>query len=205
MILYIKHMVCDRCVMVVREQLEKSGFHPVSVKLGEAEFRRTLSDDEISKIKSILEPLGFSLIDDHKRRLTEQTKQAIIRIVHQDSIDTEKSVTNETKRSSAGTLKTNLSDYLSETLHHDYKYLSATFSDIENVTIEQYVIAQKVERVKELLVYGELSLTEIANRMNYSSVAYLSAQFRRITGFTPSEFRRIKGNKRRPIDKVAVQ
>ncbi len=204
MILYIKHMVCDRCVMVVCEQLEKSGFHPVSVRLGEAEFRRTLSDDEISKIKSILEPLGFSLIDDHKRRLTEQTKQAIIRLVHQDSIASENGA-NGRSLSSAGTLKTNLSDYLSETLHHDYKYLSATFSDIENVTIEQYVIAQKVERVKELLVYGELSLTEIANRMNYSSVAYLSAQFRRITGFTPSEFRRIKGDKRRPIDKVAVQ
>lgn len=195
-VLYIKHMVCDRCIMVVREQLEKSGFNPLGVKLGEATFPRELSDEEIAKIKSILEPLGFSLIDDRKRQLTEQIKQTIIGLVHQDSIS------SENIKASTANPKTNLSDYLSETLHYDYKYLSATFSDIENVTIEQYVIAQKVERVKELLVYGELSLTEIAYKMNYSSVAYLSSQFRRITGFSPTEFRKIKGDKRLPIDKV---
>ena len=195
-VLYIKHMVCDRCIMVVREQLEKAGFNPSGVKLGEATFPRDLSDEDIAKIKSILEPLGFSLIDDRKRQLTEQIKQTIIGLIHQDSIST------ENLKASTANPKTNLSDYLSETLHYDYKYLSATFSDIENVTIEQYVIAQKVERVKELLVYGELSLTEIAYKMNYSSVAYLSSQFRRITGFSPTEFRKIKGDKRLPIDKV---
>ena len=189
-------MVCDRCIMVVREQLEKAGFNPSGVKLGEATFPRDLSDEDIAKIKSILEPLGFSLIDDRKRQLTEQIKQTIIGLIHQDSIST------ENLKASTANPKTNLSDYLSETLHYDYKYLSATFSDIENVTIEQYVIAQKVERVKELLVYGELSLTEIAYKMNYSSVAYLSSQFRRITGFSPTEFRKIKGDKRLPIDKV---
>lgn len=189
-------MVCDRCIMVVREQLEKAGFNPTGVKLGEATFPRDLSDEDIAKIKSILEPLGFSLIDDRKRQLTEQIKQTIIGLIHQDSIST------ENLKASTANHKTNLSDYLSETLHYDYKYLSATFSDIENVTIEQYVIAQKVERVKELLVYGELSLTEIAYKMNYSSVAYLSSQFRRITGFSPTEFRKIKGDKRLPIDKV---
>lgn len=99
-------------------------------------------------------------------------------------------------------LRTNLSDYLSNELHMDYKYLSSVFSDIENVTIEQYHIAQRVERVKELLVYGELSLTEIAYRMNYSSVAYLSSQFRRITGFSPTEFRKIKGDRRQSIDRI---
>ena len=195
-VLYIKHMVCDRCIMVVREQLEKAGFNPSGVKLGEATVPRDLSDEDIAKIKSILEPLGFSLIDDRKRQLTEQIKQTIIGLIHQDSIST------ENLKASTANPKTNLSDYLSETLHYDYKYLSATFSDIENVTIEQYVIAQKVERVKELLVYGELSLTEIAYKMNYSSVAYLSSQFRRITGFSPTEFRKIKGDKRLPIDKV---
>lgn len=193
MILYIKHMVCDRCIMAVREQLEKAGLGPVTVKLGEAEFPRDLSDDEIARAKDVLEPLGFGFIDDRKRLLTEQIKQAIIGLVHQDSL---------TGAADSRDMKKNLSDYLSEKLHCDYKYLSSIFSDQENVTIEQYHIAQKVERVKELLVYGELSLTEIAYRMNYSSVAYLSAQFRRITGFSPTEFRKIKGDRRVPIDKI---
>lgn len=189
-------MVCDRCVMVVREQLEKAGFSPTEVKLGEVTFGKDLPEDETVKVKGILEPLGFSLIDDRKRQLTAQVKQLIIRLVHQDSIS------SENIKATSANPKTNLSDYLSEALHYDYKYLSATFSDLENVTIEQYVITQKVERVKELLVYGELSLTEISYKMNYSSVAYLSSQFRRITGFSPTEFRKIKGNKRLPIDKV---
>lgn len=128
-----------------------------------------------------------------KKLLTEQVKHAIVGLVHQDSL-------SEAPDSSS--LKMNLSDYLSEKLHYDYKYLSRLFSDLENVTIEQYYIAQRVERVKELLVYGELSLTEIAYLMGYSSVAYLSSQFRRITGFSPTEFRKIKGERRIPIDKI---
>lgn len=192
MILYIKHMVCDRCVMVVREQLEKAGLEPVTVRLGEAEFPRELSDDEVVKAKSVLEPLGFAFIDDNRRLLAEKIKHLIIGLLHQDSL----TGANEDR------LKTNLSDYLSNELHLDYKYLSSVFSDIENVTIEQYHIAQRVERVKELLVYGELSLTEIAYRMNYSSVAYLSSQFRRITGFSPTEFRKIKGDRRQSIDRI---
>ncbi len=193
MILYIKHMVCDRCIMAVRDRLESAGLGHVSVRLGEAEFDRELSDDELKRAKSVLEPLGFGFIDDRKKLLAEQIKQAIIGLVHQDSLAD--AVGGDYR-------KMNLSDYLSEKLHCDYKYLSGIFSDIENVTIEQYHIAQKVERVKELLVYGELSLTEIACLMNYSSVAYLSSQFRRITGFSPSEFRRIKGERRIPIDKI---
>ena len=193
MILYVKHMVCDRCIMVVREQLEKAELGPVFVRLGEAEFPRELTDEEVAKAKSVLEPLGFGFIDDKKRLLAEQIKQAIIGLVHKDSL---------TGSANEDGLKMNLSDYLSGKLHCDYKYLSGIFSDQENVTIEQYYIAQKVERVKELLVYGELSLTEIAYRMNYSSVAYLSAQFRRITGFSPTEFRKIKGDRRTPVDKI---
>ena len=128
MILYIKHMVCDRCIMAVRDQLENAGLGPVSVRLGEAEFERELSDDEVNKAKSVLEPLGFGFIDDRKKLLAEQIKQAIIRLVHQDSLS-----------ESAGRdyRKMNLSDYLSEKLHSDYKYLSGIFSDLENVTIEQ--------------------------------------------------------------------
>lgn len=193
MILYIKHMVCDRCIMAVRKHLEDAGLGPVQIRLGEAEFERDLSEDEINRAKSVLEPLGFGFIDDRKKLLTEQIKQEIIKLVHQD-------ILSESADGNYG--KMNLSDYLSEKLNCDYKYLSGIFSDLENVTIEQYHIAQRVERVKELLVYGELSLTEIAYLMNYSSVAYLSSQFRRITGFSPSEFRRIKGERRIPIDKI---
>lgn len=193
MILHIKHMVCDRCIMVVREHLEKAGLGPVEVSLGEAAFPRDLTGEEIAKAKSVLEPLGFGFIDDRKRIMTEQVKQAIIGLVHQDSL---------TGTDGERSLKTNLSEYLSRKLNCDYRYLSGVFSDIENVTIEQYFITQKVERVKELLIYGELSLTEIAYRMDYSSVAYLSSQFKRLTGFTPSEFRKIKGEKRRAIDLI---
>ncbi len=193
MILYIKHMVCDRCIMAVREQLEKAGLGPVCVRLGEAEFERVLSDDEVNKAKEVLEPLGFEFIDDKKKLLAEQIKQEIIKLVHQDSLS---------ESADGDYRKMNLSDYLSEKLNCDYKYLSGIFSDLENVTIAQYYIAQRVERVKELLVYGELSLTEIAYLMDYSSVAHLSSQFRSITGFSPTEFRRIKGERRIPIDKI---
>ncbi len=193
MILYIKHMVCDRCIMAVREQLEKAGLGPVCVRLGEAEFERVLSDDEVNKAKEVLEPLGFEFIDNKKKLLAEQIKQEIIKLVHQDSLS---------ESADGDYRKMNLSDYLSEKLNCDYKYLSGIFSDLENVTIAQYYIAQRVERVKELLVYGELSLTEIAYLMDYSSVAHLSSQFRSITGFSPTEFRRIKGERRIPIDKI---
>ena len=192
-ILYIKHMVCSRCIMVVREQLEKAGLSPIDVKLGEAIFDHTLTTLEISRAKEVLEPLGFGFIDDRKRILTEQIKQTIITLVHQDSIDSP---------GGGCAASMNLSDSLSSKLGCDYKYLSTIFSDLENTTIEQFCIAQKIERVKELLIYGEMSLTEIADRMNYSSVAYLSAQFRRITGFSPTEFRKIKGERRIPIEKI---
>ena len=186
-------MVCSRCIMVVREQLEKAGLSPTDVKLGEAIFDHELTQQEISRAKDVLEPLGFGFIDDRKRILTEQIKQTIISLVHQDSIDS---------LDGGCAASMNLSDYLSSKLGCDYKYLSTIFSDLENTTIEQFCIAQKIERVKELLIYGEMSLTEIADRMNYSSVAYLSSQFRRITGFTPTEFRRIKGERRIPIEQI---
>ena len=193
MILYIKYMVCDRCIMVVREQLKKAGLEPVAVRLGEVEFSRELSEGEVAMVKSVLEPLGFGFIDDRRRLLVEQMKQVIIGLVRQESSD---------EQAGGVGLWQNLSDYLSGKFHYDYKYLSAVFSELENVSVEQYYIAQRVERVKELLVYGELSLTEIADLMNYSSVAYLSSQFRRVTGFSPTEFRRIKGERRVPIDKI---
>ena len=184
--IYIKHMVCERCIFVVKQELSKLGFAPVAVSLGKATFDRDLSNEEILSIKANLGNFGFELINDKKVRFTEQVKHAIIELVNQ----------GETDR------KANLSDYLADKLHLEYSYISNVFSDLENVTIEQYYIAQRVEKVKEMLVYDEYTLTEIADKMNYSSVAYLSAQFKRITGFTPTQFKNIKGNKRTPIDKV---
>lgn len=184
--LYIKHMVCDRCIFVVKQELSKLGLVPTDISLGKVVFDRDLSDEEISSVKKDLESFGFELINDKKVRFTEQVKHAIIELINQQETDK----------------KVNLSDYLSDRLHHDYSYISNIFSDLENVTIEQYYIAQRVEKVKEMLVYDEYTLTEIADKMNYSSVAYLSAQFKRITGFTPTQFKEIKGNKRISIDKI---
>lgn len=179
-------MVCNRCIMVVQDQLEKLGILPLSVELGAVTFNHSLSDAEVQTIKATLEPLGFEWIDDKRIQFIEEIKKHIIELVHQKN----------------GELKMNLSDYLAAKLHHDYSYISNLFSELENTTIEQYFIAQKVERVKELLVYGELSLNEIADVLNYSSAAHLSSQFKKVTGLTPSHFRSIKENKRKPLDQV---
>ena len=184
--LYIKNMVCDRCKMVVKSELEKLGLKALNVDLGEVRLDKPLDEQQKSTIKNRLAPLGFELIDDKKSRLIEQIKTLIIELVHYNNSD----------------LKTNLSDYLSDKLHHDYNYISNLFSEIEGTTIEKYFIAQKIEKVKELLVYDELSLNEIAFRLNYSSTAHLSNQFKKVTGLTPSHFKQIKTSKRKPLDKV---
>lgn len=183
---YIKNMVCNRCIMVVKNELEKIGFNPLNVTLGELNFEGELSNSEKMAINNHLLTFGFELIDDKKSRIIERVKTVIINLVHHQN--------NE--------IKTNLSDLLSSSLHHDYNYLSNLFSEVEGTTIEKYFIAQKIEKVKELLVYDELSLSEIAFRLNYSSVAYLSNQFKKVTGLTPSHFRQIKEEKRKPLDKV---
>jgi len=149
-------------------------------------LEKDLTAEERVAVESALVPLGFEVIDDKKSRMIEQIKNVIIDVVHYQDND----------------VKTNLSDVLSDKLHHDYNYLSNLFSEVEGTTIEKYFIAQKVEKVKELLVYDELSLSEIANRLNYSSVAYLSNQFKKVTGLTPSHFKQIKEDKRKPLDKV---
>lgn len=184
--LYIKNMVCNRCIMAVRSQLEDLGLQPVSVELGIVVLPGKLTEESYRAIKASLEPLGFELLDDKKSQLTEQIKDAIIQLVHY----------------SDSNLKVNLSDYLVEKFHRDYGSMSKLFSETTQTTIEKYFIAQKIERTKELLVYGELSLNEIADQLNYSSAAYLSAQFKSVTGLTPSYFRKIKENKRKPLDKV---
>lgn len=179
-------MVCTRCIMVVQNELDKLGLEAKNVRLGEVTLERPATESEKSKLEKALVPLGFELIDDKKSRLIEKIKTIIIQLVQQQDND----------------LKTNLSVLLSRELHHDYNYLSNLFSEVEGTTIEKYFIAQKIEKVKELLVYDELSLSEIAFRLNYSSVAYLSNQFKKVTGLTPSHFKQVKVEKRKPLDKV---
>ena len=184
--IFIKNMVCDRCIMVVQNELEKLGLDAKNIKLGEVILSKEITSLEKENLSKTLEPLGFEVIDDKKGRIIEKIKNIIIDLVHHQDSD----------------VKTNLSDVLSDKLHHDYNYLSNMFSEVEGTTIEKYFIAQKVEKVKELLVYDELSLSEIANRLNYSSVAYLSNQFKKVTGLTQRHFKQIKEDKRKPLDKV---
>lgn len=185
-ILFIKNMVCNRCIMVVQHEINKLGLEIKNMKLGEVTLEKELTSTERDALERALVPLGFQVIDDKKSRMIEQIKNVIIDLVHyQDNEST-----------------TNLSDILSKKLNHDYNYLSSLFSEVEGTTIEKYFIAQKIEKVKELLVYDELSLSEIAFRLNYSSVAYLSNQFKKVTGLTPSHFKQIREDKRKPLDKV---
>lgn len=179
-------MVCDRCKMVVKETIEKLGLTALAVELGEVELNHPLTDTEKQALNHALQQLGFDLIDDKKSRLIEKIKLIMLELVRQKD----------------GEMTANLSDMLSARLHHDYNYLSNLFSEVEGITIEKYFIAQKIERVKELLVYDELSLSEIAFQLNYSSVAYLSSQFKKVTGLTPSHFKNIRSVKRKSLDKV---
>lgn len=184
--LFIKNMVCNRCIMVVQNVMDKNGIQIKNIKLGELTLESELSIEEKKVIEKSLTQLGFEIIDDKKSRIIEQIKNVIIEQVHYQDDDA----------------KTNLSDVLISKLHHDYNYLSNLFSEVEGTTIEKYFIAQKIEKVKELLVYDELSLSEISFRLNYSSVAYLSNQFKKVTGLTPSHFKQIKADKRKPLDEV---
>lgn len=179
-------MVCQRCKLVIKSLFESLSFNIVSLELGEVEISSDVTEAEKNNINKALQELGFELMDDKKSRLIERIKNIIIELVHHNPEQ----------------LKTNLSDYLSSKLFQDYNYLSNLFSEIEGITIEKYFIAQKIEKVKELLVYDELSLSEISYRLHYSSVAYLSSQFKRVTGLTPSHFKLLSGVKRMSLDKV---
>ena len=184
--LFVKNMVCGRCIMMVRAELVKSGFEPVSVELGEVELANRLSSEEKEDLGQRLGSLGFEIIDDKKTRIIENIKTAVIEYIHQAD----------------GSSKMAFSEYLFEKIPNEYSYLSKLFSEVQGVTLEQYVITQKIERVKELLVYDELSLSQIADQLNYSSVSHLSKQFKKVTGFTPTHFRQVKENKRIPLDKI---
>jgi AraC-like DNA-binding protein/copper chaperone CopZ len=184
--LYVRNMVCNRCIMAVRTELENLGYDPISVSLGEVVLDKPISPEEKNRIGVRLIKLGFSIIDNKKAQVIERIKNLIVELVHERS----------------GKLQTNLSDFLSEQLDQDYNNLTTLFSEVEGTTIEKYFIAQKIARVKELLVYDELTLSEIAFQLNYSSVAHLSNQFKKVTGLTPSHFKRIGLEKRKPLDQV---
>lgn len=179
-------MVCSRCKMVVKSEFEKLGLHTIAVELGEVELQEAITENQKEILLQNLQALGFDLIDDKKSKTIEKIKNLIVDLVHHRN--------NE--------LKANLSDYLAENLNQDYNSLSNLFSEIENTTIEKYFISQKIEKVKELLIYNELSLSEIADILNYSNVAHLSNQFKKITGFTPTHFKQLKDKKRIQIENL---
>ena len=172
--------------MVVESELEKLGLQTISVELGEVELEQEISDEQKEVLLKNLQTLGFDLIDDKKTKTVERIKNLIVDLVHHKNND----------------LKINLSDYLAENLNQDYNSLSNLFSEIENTTIEKYFISQKIEKVKELLIYNELSLSEIADILNYSNVSHLSNQFKKITGFTPTSFKQSKDKKRIQIENI---
>ncbi len=185
--IHIKNMVCNRCIKVVREELEKLGYKIEEIALGEA----TISSEnkiDFELINKILTENGFELIDSRQSRLIEKIKVTIIKTIGEMA---------------EGNLKNiQFSELLQESLNLSYQYLSGLFSSSEGITIEKYIILQKVEKVKELIVYDELSLSEISFRLGYSSVQHLSSQFKKVTGLTPSHFKKIRNIKRNPLDKL---
>lgn len=188
--LHIKNMVCNRCVAAVEDLLKKQGVDIEKIALGQVTVKQdNLTKDQLDKLDAELLKLGFERIDDRKARLIEAMKNKVIQMIHHsDKVD----------------LKFNWSTVLSEELNYEYSYLSNLFSSVEGVTLEQYIIRQRIEKAKELLFYDELNLSQIANRLGYSSVAHLSAQFKKVTGFTPSEMKKSRDieNHRKPLDSM---
>ena len=172
--------------MAVKSELEKLGLHHTRVELGETEIMEDLSAEQRDNLSASLKKIGLELLDDKKNVMVEKIKTIIIELIHY----------NEDQ------IKTNLSDYLSEKLHHNYTYLSNLFSEIKGTSIEKYYLSNKIEKVKELLVYDELNLTEIAWKLHYSSVAHLSNQFKKMTGLTPSQFKNLKNKNQNGLGKA---
>lgn len=185
--LKIKNMVCPRCIKVVKEELEKLEISIKDIKLGEVTIVGQISENKNDLIKEALVKNGFELIDDRKSRLIEAIKNLVINAIHYNDLSEKNYI---------------WSDLLSNKLNLEYKYLSRLFSSVEGITIEHYIILQKIEKAKELVVYNELTLSEIAWNLGYSSVAHLSNQFKKITGMPPKDFKQIGIQKRKPLDKV---
>ncbi len=184
--LAIKNMVCNRCILVVGQELKKVRLKATNISLGEVELVKEPTQKQLEKFRKNISRLGFELLDDTKKLITERIKNIIVSEVHySDKVS-----------------KYNFSQILSDELKKDYCYLSNLFSEVEGITIGKYIINQKIEKVKELLVYDQLSLSEIADNLGYSSIGHLSAQFKKVTGETPSHFKNNGKSKRRPLDEV---
>ena len=181
-------MVSNRCKMAVKEALRKFDLHFIVVDLGEVEIMENISAEQQEQLKADLLDSGLELMDDKRSVLIERIKNVIIEMVHH---------TDEM-------IKVNFSDFLSEKLNYDYTYLANLFSEVQGTTIEQFIISHKVERIKELIIYGELNISEIAWKMNYSSVAHLSNQFKKVTGLAPSHFKQLKDKRRSPIEEIGI-
>lgn len=179
-------MVSKRCKTAVKDELKKLQLHFIVVDLGEVEIMENISMEKREQLKIALHSTGLELMDDKKAILIEKIKNIIIEMVHY----------------SDEVIKTNFSDYLSEKLNHDYTYMANLFSEVQGTTIEKFIISHKIERIKELIIYDELTISEIAWKMNYSSVAHLSNQFKKVTGLSPSHFKQLKNKRRSPIEDI---
>lgn len=186
-ILHIKNMVCDRCVMVVRQQFDQLQLQYKNIQLGQVELNEEPGAEKLEQLRLMLQQHGFELLDDKKAKTVERIKNSIVSLIHGKDADE---------------FNLKLSAMLEEKLGMDYHYLSSLFSSVEGVTIEKYAILQRIEKVKELLMYDEKNLSEIAFEMGYSSTQHLSQQFKKVTGLTPSHFKQLKENKRKPLDKI---
>lgn len=186
--IYIKYMVSIRCKMMVRAELNKLGLRFGAIELGHVEVQEDLTPEQRNALKLALLQIGLELMEDKRAILIEKIRNVIVEMVHYAEVRP----------------KSNFSDYLSEKLGYDYTYLANLFSEVTGTTIEHFIIAHKIERVKELIVYDELNLTEIAYKLNYSSVAHLSNQFKKVTGLTPSFFKALKKKKLSNLDDVGM-
>lgn len=187
-ILYIKNMVCNRCIKVVKEELEKIGIEVKQITLGEVEINTYLNKELLDKVKKVLEQNGFELIQDRRVNIIEKIKSLVIQTIY-----------NNEEFLQDGK---NFSKLIEREINLEYHYLTTLFSSLEGITIEQYIIMQKIERAKELLKYKELTLSEIAYKLGYSSVQHLSNQFKKVTGLSASEFKTITNNMRKPLDRI---
>lgn len=185
-IIYIKNMVCRRCILTVSNLLKENGIIPINVELGKVTLSEPLSVEMANIIRHQLEEYGFEVIDDKRMRIIEQIRLGVIEFVrHPEYQD-----------------KMNLSGYLQDKCHREYSALSKLFTETKGITIERYYLAQKIELIKELLVYDELTVSEIADKLHYSSVAHLSAQFKSLTGLSPTQFKQMKERKLKPLDEI---
>jgi len=186
--IYIEHMVSDRCKIAVNDVFKKQGLHINNLELGEIDIIELISGEKYTELKMSLQNLGFQIIEDKRAILIERIRNSVIEMIHH----------------SDKTIKVNFSDYLSQHLNHNYTYMANVFSEAQGISIEQFIISHKIERIKELILYDELNFTEIAHLMNYSSVAHLSGQFKKYTGLTPSYFKKLKLKRLEPIEEIGA-